>query len=249
MSRAEEHCPALETHVAPLPDALVPATVTAETVEEIGLEMAPRYYDLTALLSEKTVVFPGDPSYNAQPVCCLESGSAFNLCLLQLGNHTGTHIDYPAHVLKQGKTSSDYAVDHLIGPGIIIKVPNTETSITKSFVSQQAILFNDIVFFKTANSNISKQMDFTEQYVYIELEAAEELLSKRVKIVGIDYLSVDRYDASELPVHVALLSRDVLVVEGLELRHAPEGRATFCILPLNIPLMDGLPARVVCRMG
>lgn len=206
------------------------------------------YYDLTAEISEKTVVFPGDPEYKMQAVCSLENGSTFNLCHMHFGNHTGTHIDFPAHVIKDGKTSSDYSIDHFIGSGIIIKVPDTEASITKNFISQQPILQSDIVFFKTANSKLSKQAKFTNNYVYIEPDAAEVLLKKQVKIVGIDYISVDKYENEDLPVHKSLLSNEVLIVEGLELNNAPIGRCEIFIMPLNIPNMDGLPARVAARV-
>jgi arylformamidase len=166
---------------------------------------------------------------------------------MHLGNHTGTHIDFPAHVVQGGKTSSDFSIEDLIGSGLIIEVPDVEKSITRKFVAEQSILSNDFVFFKTSNSRLSKQDKFTDKYVYIEPEAAEELLKKGVKIVGIDYISVDRYEAEDLPVHKSLLSKDVLIVEGLELNNAPIGRCKIYIMPVNIHGMDGLPARVVAK--
>lgn len=204
-------------------------------------------YDLTAQLSEATTVFPGDPSYNMDKICCIDRGDGFNLCHIHMGNHAGTHIDFPAHVLKGGKTSSDYPIDHLIGSGIIIKVPRTERTITKKFVSEQSIMRSDIVFFKTENSKLSKQSEFTDKYIYIEPEAAEELLRKGVKVVGIDYISVDRFDAEDLPVHKTLLSNEILIVEGLKLDNVPIGRCEIYIMPLNIPHMDGLPVRAVAK--
>jgi len=204
-------------------------------------------YDLTAEISEKTVVFPGDPTYKSEDVCALGDESEFHLCQMHLGNHTGTHIDFPAHVIKGGKTSSDYSIDDLIGSGLIIEVPDSEKSITSKFVSEQPIQANDFVFFKTANSKISKQAQFTEKYIYIEPDAAEELLKKKVKVVGVDYISVDKYEAEDLPVHKTLLSKDVLIVEGLELNNAPIGRCKIFIMPLNVKNIDGIPARVVAR--
>lgn len=207
-----------------------------------------KYYDLTAPITNKTVVFPGDPQFKTEAICSLENGSQYHLCHMHLGNHTGTHIDFPAHTEKGGKTSSNFKIDVLIGSGLIIEVPETEKSVTKAFVARQtSIIKNDFVFFKTANSKLPKQGEFTNKYVYIEPEAAEELLSKGVKIVGIDYISVDRYDAEDLPVHRSLLSRDVLIVEGLELNNAPIGRCKIYIMPNNIPEMDGLPVRVIAE--
>lgn len=72
-------------------------------------------------------------------------------------------------------------------------------------------------------------------------------LIRDVKVVGIDYLSVDKYEEENLPVHKSLLSNDILIVEGLELNDAPIGRCKVYIMPLNIPNMDGLPARVIAK--
>jgi len=212
-----------------------------------GKKFKKSIYDLTAPITEKITVFPGDPEFKKELVCSLEKGQTFNLCHMQLGNHTGTHIDYPKHVIQDAKTSSDFPIEYLIGSGLIISVPDTEKSVTKEFVSELPILKSDIVFFKTANSKLSKEDKFTSKYVYIEADAAEELLKKGVKIVGIDYLSVDKYESEDLPVHKFLLSKEVLIVEGLELNNAPIGRCEILIVPVNIPNMDGLPVRVLAK--
>ncbi|MCA0403913.1 MAG: cyclase family protein [Proteobacteria bacterium] len=206
------------------------------------------YYDLTTPVTPKTIVYPGDPAFSIETIVSLENGDPFHLCHMHLSNHTGTHIDFPAHVIKGGKTSKDYSIDDLIGSGLIIEVPDTEKSITKSFIeTQHSITQNDFIFFKTSNSKLSKQTAFTEKYVYIEPEAAEELIRKGIKIVGIDYINVDSYDAADLPVHHSFLSNNILIVEGLELNEIPEGRYTIYIMPNNIPDMDGLPSRVIAK--
>lgn len=227
--------------------------VDTVTVEEstrqskLKTDQKKKYYDLTSSISETTVVFPGDPEYKSEDICTLSKGSQYHLCHMHFGNHTGTHIDFPAHVIKEGKTSSDFPIEDLIGYGLIIEVPDDKKSITKAFITEQPILSNDFVFFKTSNSKLPKQGKFIDKYVYIEPEAAEELLMKGVKIVGIDYISVDQYVAEELPVHKLLLSKGVLIVEGLELNSVPVGRCKIYIMPMNIKEMDGLPARVIAK--
>lgn len=94
---------------------------------------------------------------------------------------------------------------------------------------------------------MSKSGDFTERYVFIEPDAAEELLRKNVRVVGIDYISVDRYESESLPVHNTLLSNDILIVEGLELKDVPIGRCKVYTMPMNVQNMDGLPARVIAK--
>lgn len=203
------------------------------------------YKDLTAAITSNTVIFPGDPIFNSEPITTISSQSCFNLCEIRMGNHTGTHIDFPAHVIKHGKTSHDYSIDNFVGEGVILHVPNNEATINKAFIMEQPILENDFVFFKTKNSTLSKQDAFTDKYVYIEPDAADALLAKKVRVVGIDYISVDAYAATALPVHHILLSNDILIVENLELRDVDPGRCQLYIMPLHIPNMDGLPARVI----
>ncbi len=206
------------------------------------------YYDLSTPVTANTVVYPGDPQFCVEAISSLDNGAPVHLCHMHLSNHCGTHIDFPAHIIRGGKTSSDYALDDLIGTGLVIEVPVTEASISADFIrSQNSISRHDFVLFKTANSNLSKQDKFVENYVYIEEDAARELIKKEVKIVGIDYISVDSFSAESLSVHQALLSNNILIVESLELSKIPAGRYKIYIMPNNIPDMDGLPVRVIAE--
>lgn len=219
-----------------------------DRISESEMEMTVKsckYTDLTTAITPNTVVFPNDPLFNTKSVSAIGADCSFNLCEMRMGNHTGTHIDFPAHVITNGKSSSDYDLDDLIGEGLIIEVPSNTASITAGFVAQQKILKNDFVFFKTKNSTLSKQSSFTEKYVYIEPKAAEALLNMKVRVIGIDYISVDAYEAEHLPVHKILLSNDILIVENLELKGIEPGRCKLFVMPLHIPNMDGLPARVM----
>jgi arylformamidase len=209
-------------------------------------------YDLTRPITTSTPVFPGDPAFRIEQVQSLESGSSYNLCCLHLGNHMGTHIDFPAHVIKGGKTSSDYPINHLIGAGVVIEVPksegdDTQLGITQQFIQTQSIYAGDIVFFKTSNSKLPTNK-ISEQFVYLTKNGADELIKKQVKIVGIDYLSIDSLSEEKLPVHNQLLSNDILIVENLDLEHVPAGRyQEISIIPPNIVEMDGLPVRAFAR--
>lgn len=133
-----------------------------------------------------------------------------------------------------------------MGEGTIIEIPDSEKNITIKSIENAPIFKNDIVFFKTANSRISKQETFTEQYISLSLDAAKWLIDQGVKIIGIDYMSVDAAHEAFLPVHHELLANDVLIVEGLELANVTPGRCQITIAPLKIEKMDGLPARVFC---
>lgn len=211
--------------------------------------MKSTYFDLTRVISEQTAVYPGDPCFRREQISSINptTRGMFNLYHMHMGNHMGTHIDYPSHVLTGGKTSSDYSASDLIGDGCIIEVPAGTTKITGEMILANPILPGDIVFFKTDNSKINETAPLAEKYVYLDITAAEKLVEKGVRIVGIDYISIDSPHAEDLPVHHYLLSRNVLIVEGLKLEGMRAGRGEMIIAPLNISNIDGAPARVLMR--
>jgi arylformamidase len=206
-----------------------------------------KFTDLTQEITSKTVLFPGDPIFDCKVLKTLFKNDQFELKQMSLGNHTGTHIDFPSHVIKGGKTSSDIDINNLIGDGIIIEIPKNVSSITRGSLLNSPIHKGDFVFFKTANSELLKNGILSKDFVYITPDAATALLEKEVRVVGIDYLSPDQYEAEDLPVHKILLSHDILIVEGLNLYGINPCRCKLFILPLNIPEMDGLPARVLMQ--
>jgi len=202
----------------------------------------PEYFDLTSEITEHTPVFPGDPPFMREQISAIspdEQGS-FNLYHLHMGNHTGTHIDFPAHVLAEGKTSSDYQLNELIGDGCVIEVPDDISTISSDFVANNPIQKGDFIFFKTKTEKSSK-------FVHLDISAAEMLVEKGVRIVGIDQMSVDATGAEDLPVHRYLLGHDVLIVEGLKLSGVEAGRGEIIIAPLKIENIDGSPTRVIMR--
>ncbi len=220
-------------------------TVESSINEELNKLKTKVYYDATAPLLPETTVYPGDPTLSVKSVCKVGESSCFGLSEISLSNHMGTHIDFPAHVIKGGNTSSDYTLNDLSGKGIIIEIPSELSSITRDHVKVKGIYRDSIVFFKTKNSSIPKTGSFKKDYVYIEPDAAEILVQLGVKIIGIDYISVDSIENEDLPSHNTFLKNGVLIVENLELNGISPGECEVQIAPLNIPNMDGLPSRVI----
>ncbi len=200
------------------------------------------YYDLTATIDEKTSVFPGDPLFCRKVVQSLKP-SHFALSEISLSNHIGTHIDFPAHVIDNGATSDDFNLDHLIGNGKVIDIGEVDI-IDAKLLAKLEFKPHEIIFFKTKNSFLEKSGELFENYVHLTSDAAHFLVEKKIKIVGIDYISVDAFHEETLPVHQILLKEDILIVENLALKTVPAGNYRFYIAPLAIANMDGLPARV-----
>jgi arylformamidase len=206
-----------------------------------------KIYDLTIALSGKTIVYPGCDAFECKCLSSVEKGDACSTHSFGMMNHAGTHIDFPAHMLDGGKTSSDYELSYLMGSGLIIEISENEKIITDEFLKNADIQENDIVLFKTSNSKLWAKAEFSAEFVCLDISAAKYLVDKKVKIAGIDYLSVDAVDNSKFPVHKELLANNVLIIENVNLVDVPAGRYKIYVAPLNIPDMDGLPARVFAQ--
>ena len=107
------------------------------------------------------------------------------------------------------------------------------------------------VLFKTRNSNFWNEPEngFRTDFTYISPEAAQVLVEKDIKLVGIDYLSVEKFGSADFATHITLLEKEVAIIEGLDLREVPAGDYELICLPLKIisETGDGAPARTILR--
>ena len=161
-----------------------------------------------------------------------------------LKTYLSNQIDFPSHVLEDGKMSDHYSIQDLIGEGLIIEVKEEENHILPQHLENYHLNKGDIIFFKTLNSKINKNGEIKENFVFLHQDTANLLVEKQVKMVGIDYISVDNPNNHHLPVHNTLLKNEILIVENLELYFIPEGRYFFRVYPLNVKGVDGSPVRV-----
>ena len=133
----------------------------------------------------------------------------------------------------------------------MVQVPEDLRVINAEFVTANCAVGSKRVLFKTRNSAFWTG-DFTEfrtDFTYLELQAAQVLVQRGVKLVGIDYLSIEKFNSKDHEIHRALLSHDVIIVEGLNLTDVPAGKYELICLPLRLRsnLGDGAPARAVLR--
>ena len=208
-------------------------------------------YDLSIPLSSAIPTYPGDPEIEIQAWRTLSNGDGANVSVLRFGAHTGTHVDAPAHFIEGAPGVGSLPLDVLIGDAEVVEVPSEFNSIDLSFVKQHCTNESTRVLFKTRNSAIWKTSNahFEKDYTYLELEAAKHLVEQGVRLVGIDYLSIEKFAQEGHPTHLALLSKAVIIVEGLNLGDVPAGKYELICLPLRISdgLGDGAPARAVLR--
>ena len=165
--------------------------------------------------------------------------------------HSGTHVDAPAHFIEGGAKIDSLPLEVLIGEAEVVEVANDTRVIDESFVVANCSGSSERILFKTRNSAFwnDNPRGFREDYTYIEPAAARRLAESGIKLVGIDYLSVEQFKSERFETHHALLSRGVVIVEGLDLRAVSAGFYEIICLPLKISegSGDGAPARVVLR--
>jgi arylformamidase len=208
-------------------------------------------YDITVPLTNDMPTYPGDPGVQITDFYALAHGDPANLTRLNIGAHTGTHVDAPAHFMQGASPVESLPLDVLIGATQVLHLPADRMSIDKEFVESQVESGTTRVLFKTRNSSFwnDQSLGFQQDFTYLELTAAEFLVNQGVKLVGIDYLSIEQFGQKDHPTHLALLAKGVVIVEGLNLSAVPAGRYELICLPLRIRsgLGDGAPARVVLR--
>jgi len=207
--------------------------------------------DLTLTISESIPSFPGSP----KPQFILWSDlqeDGYNLELLFLSSHTGTHLDAPYHFVKNGLKIDQIPLDRLLGKAILIKlnktnnIPIIKSDITLFEKKNETIPNNSTVFFYTGwQKNLKKDNYFTEN-PGLGVSAAEYLASKKINLVGIDSPSIDLGKDQSFSVHHILSKNNILIVENLtNLNKISSKEFNFTILPLKLKDATGSPVRAV----
>jgi arylformamidase len=206
-----------------------------------------RIYDLSLTVSPNMPVWPGDPAITLGRVAKIEEGAAANVSRMELGVHTGTHVDAPYHFIKDGSTVESLSLKILIGRAYVVHLNDDIGLIMPEHLERARIPPRTRrVLIRTRNSKqwTKEYRSFDKEYVGIDVSAADYLVKRGVKLVGVDYLSVAPYNDTT-PTHISLLKAGVVIVEGLNLSQVPKGRYNFFCLPLKLDKADGAPARAV----
>jgi arylformamidase len=205
-----------------------------------------RTYDITLTISPDLPTWPGDPGIEIQRVEKIEDGSNANVSRVDMGVHTGTHVDAPFHFLQDGITVDQLNLSLLTGRAYVLHLPDVDVITAEVLEEAQIPPRTRRVLFKTSNSDLwaKEGSVFNTDFVGLSDDGAEYLVRRGVKLVGMDYLSVAPYKESR-PTHERLLEAGVVIVEGLDLSEVTQGRYTIYCLPLKIANSDGAPARAI----
>src|SRR5215510_13660410 len=204
------------------------------------------WIDLTVAIRHEMVHYPGDPAVELRQTKHLDWGDPATVSHLSLGVHTGTHVDAPVHFIGGAPGVDEFSIDAMIGPARVIEILDKETCTAEDLAAYD-IREGERLLLRTNNSTRCWNVDaFVEDYAHLDTSAAKMLAERRVRMVGIDYLSIGR--GNEGPeVHRILLGAGVVIIEGLDLSQVDAGFYDVICLPLKIIGGDGAPARVAVR--
>lgn len=210
-----------------------------------------RIYDVSVHINESTPTYPGDPGIEFEQWAALGKGDAANVTMLHFGAHTGTHVDAPAHFIPDARRIEATPLEALLGEARVVLIADDVQAIEASHIEASKLDGATRVIFKTRNSAFWNHTSegFRTDYTYIAPDAARALVETGVQLVGIDYLSVEKFHSEDFQTHTILLERGVVIVEGLDLREVPAGDYDLICLPLKLAggTGDGAPARAVLR--
>lgn len=206
-----------------------------------------KIYDVTIAISESVPIYEGDPKVKIDSFVSIANGSAANVSNVCFGAHTGTHVDAPNHFIDGKRRVDELDVEKLIGPCLVVEVPADVIAIEPEHLPDLQDI--DRIVFKTRNSAFwnTPEDGFRTDFTYITHATAKTLADNGIKLVGIDYLSIEAPGAEGHPVHITLLEKEIVILEGLDLREIAAGDYELICLPLKYVggTGDGAPARTV----
>lgn len=193
--------------------------------------------DISVPLREGMVTYPGDPVLRMERAASIAKGDVVNLTRMDFGLHSGTHVDAPVHFIDGASGVDSVPLEALVGPCEVVEVPDlSRDSVAQAPEDAERVLF------KTPSSELWARDEFVEKFARLDGEAAALLVERRVRLVGVDYLSV-----GDKAAHHTLLEAGVVPVEGLDLRGVEPGTYELICLPLRVVGADGAPARALLR--
>jgi arylformamidase len=205
----------------------------------------PTIFDISVPIVDGGLVYPGNPEIRIEPHSELGRGASSNLSRLSFGSHTGTHVDAPRHFFESGDTVDRLPLSVLIGPARVIAFPDNVLRVTAELLQARHLAGVERLLIRTRNSGFIRQREFHPDFTFIAPDAAALLASIGIKLVGVDYLSVEQFRSGHHQTHRTLLERGIVIVEGLDLSAIVPGDYDFCCLPLRLEALDGAPARAV----
>lgn len=207
------------------------------------MEEKTRIIDISLPIKTNMVVYPGNAPVDISVWHSIGKGDSSNLSRIDLGSHTGTHIDAPFHNDPSGKTLGQIPLQIFFGRCKVFDFSNSQKCVSLEDLRSKDIKKGDRILLKTSNSFRGLE-EFYDDYVYLDGDGAEYLAEQGVLLVGIDSLSIKQRGSKDNRPHSALLSKDIPIIEGINLKEVSEGEYIISAFPISVDI-DGAPIRAV----
>jgi arylformamidase len=211
-----------------------------------------RVIDVSLAIGPDLLVWPGNPGVAITPTSRISRGDSSNVSEVRLGSHTGTHVDPPSHFVDGGTTAQDLPLDVMMGSATVADLRGVADPIGPGELAGLS-LNEDVarLLLRTDNSALwaADPRGFPDEYVSLSPDGARWLVDHGIRLIGIDFLSIEARGAPGHPTHRTLLEAGVVILEGLDLSGVEPGAYTLVCFPLKIVGGDGAPTRAVLLEG
>jgi arylformamidase len=208
------------------------------------------WIDVTTPLDMATTpVYPGDTRLKFEFVRSFTAGDKVTLSSYLMTAHAGTHVDAPLHFVSKGASIDQTPLKTLMGQARVIDCTPDALAIDVAELGKHDWHGAKRLLFRTRNSRNSWMVDpnFHQDFTYIAPDAAQLMADSGVELIGIDYLSAEKFGATEARTHQILLGRSIPIIEGLDLRSIRAGEYDLIVLPLRVVGHEAAPARALLR--
>jgi arylformamidase len=209
-----------------------------------------QWIDISAPLDPKTTpVFPGDDPIKFTFLKDMRKGDPLTLSSYTMGAHSGTHLDAPMHFIKDGASIDQLPVSLFMGKVRIIDCSPDAMAVDAAELNKHDWKGAERILFRTRNSRNKWMRDpnFHKDFTYVSPDAAQLLADNGVKLVGIDYISMEQFGAKEPKTHRTLLGKGIPIAEGVDLTDVEAGDYEMIMLPLRIVGHEASPVRALIR--
>ena len=196
--------------------------------------------DISWNLKKGMPTYPKNPQFNSKSASTGHS----TISTITMGTHTGTHIDAPLHCIEGARSVTDLDLTIFVGKCRVLDCTESREKVTKQDLEKHNIQEGERILIKTTNSDLPKDK-FYPNYVYLGPSGATFLANSKVKLVGIDYLSVKQRGSKDNTPHTALLRQNIPILEGIDLAKVSASKYMLFALPLKLEGLDGSPTRAV----
>ena len=203
--------------------------------------------DISLGIGPDMLVWPGDPAVEIVRRLQIAKGDPANVSELHIGTHTGTHVDPPVHFIEGAEGIAGVSPEILTGPVVVAHLPDARTPLGPAELDTLDLPPGTArLVLRTSNSELwrlPRPIPFPDTYACLSPEGARWIIRRGIRLIGVDFLSIEERGASTHPVHKELLRNGVVIVEGLDLGAVQAGQYQLMCLPLRVIDGDGGPAR------